>query len=278
MGRAMGSGEALATGVANVSAPTLGDFIVGLDGKVVNGEVLHTAAVVRGSGGQPRRVPTVVARFKKPSLLEQLLHTAASPSVAYLLTVIGLLLVVLEFYTAGIGIAAGAGALCLVLASYGMGVLPVRGFALALLAFGVFGYAVDLQAGVPRVWTAIGAVSMVAGTLWLYRSVASVRLSLLAMLAGVVGTGLFMIAGMPAMVRARFSTPTIGRRSMIGELGTALADIGPEGEVEVRGALWRARTNRATPIASGDAVRVVDIDGLLLEVEPTEGAARETRR
>jgi membrane-bound serine protease (ClpP class) len=47
--------------------------------------------------------------------------------------------------------------------------------------------------------------------------------------------------------------------------------------VEVRGAPWRARTNRATPVPVGDAVRVVEVDGLLLEVEPLEGAAKDHR-
>jgi membrane-bound serine protease (ClpP class) len=86
---------------------------------------------------------------------------------------------------------------------------------------------------------------------------------------------LFMVAGMPAMVRTRFSTPTIGRESMLGELGTAVSDVDPDGVVTIREAPWRARTNRATPIRAGEAVRVAGIDGLLLEVEPLEGAARD---
>ena len=45
----------------------------------------------------------------------------------------------------------------------------------------------------------------------------------------------------------------------------------------IRGALWRARVNRATPVTGGDQVRVVEIDGLWLEVEPIEGAARDYR-
>ena len=53
--------------------------------------------------------------------------------------------------------------------------------------------------------------------------------------------------GMPAMVRTRFATPTIGREWMIGEMGEAVVAVDPEGVVEVRGAQWRARTNRATP-------------------------------
>ena len=79
------------------------------------------------------------------------------------------------------------------------------------------------------------------------------------------------------MVRTRFSTPTIGREWMIGEMGRAVSDVNPDGVVMVRGAQWRAYTNRATPIDQLDAIRVVGIEGLVLEVEPEEGAARDYR-
>jgi membrane-bound ClpP family serine protease len=46
--------------------------------------------------------------------------------------------------------------------------------------------------------------------------------------------------------------------------------VAPDGVVLVRDAPWRARTSRVTPIAEGDAIRVVSIDGLLLEVEPID--------
>jgi membrane-bound serine protease (ClpP class) len=271
-GRTLSSGDALAQQVANITAPTLGDFVVDLDLQQVGSVTLHTAQVTRGPHGEPRRVPTVDTRFHKITLLEQLLHTAASPSIAYLMLVIGLLLVALEFFTAGIGIAAFCGTGALVLASYGLGALPIRPWALVLIGIGLFGFCVDLQAGVPRVWTGIGTVALIVGTLRLYQHV---HMSPLAVVAGVLGTALFMLAGMPAMVRARFSTPTIGRESIVGESGVALGAIEPEGTVEVRGAPWRARTNRATPIAAGADIRVVAIDGLLLEVEPESGGARD---
>ena len=79
------------------------------------------------------------------------------------------------------------------------------------------------------------------------------------------------------MIRTRFATPTIGREWMIGEMGEADADVDPDGRVRIRGALWRARTNRATPIRSGEPIRVVAIDGLVLEVEPEEGGAIDYR-
>jgi membrane-bound serine protease (ClpP class) len=142
-----------------------------------------------------------------------------------------------------------------------------------LVGIGVFGFCIDLQAGVPRVWSVVGAAALLVGSLFLYHG--GVRLSLLALAAGVLGTPLFMVAGMPAMIRARFSTPTIGRQSLVGEMGVALGPVEPEGTVEVRGAPWQARTNRATPIKVGEAIRVVAIDGLLLEVEPETGGARD---
>ena len=86
-----------------------------------------------------------------------------------------------------------------------------------------------------------------------------------------------MAGGMPAMIRTRFATPTIGREWIIGETGIAVDEIGPNGTVDVRGAIWKARTNRATPILADAPIRVASVDGLWLEVEPLEGAARDYR-
>jgi membrane-bound ClpP family serine protease len=64
---------------------------------------------------------------------------------------------------------------------------------------------------------------------------------------------------------------------VIGAQGVALEELAPGGTVRVHEGSWRARTNRATPIPAGSAVNVVAIDGITLEVEPIEGAARDYR-
>ena len=102
-------------------------------------------------------------------------------------------------------------------------------------------------------------------------------LSWVTLLVAFVGVALTFLAGMPSMVRTRFSTPTIGREWMVGELGRAVTAVSPDGVVQIREALWRASTNRATPIEELDRVRVVGIDGRVLEVEPEEGGARDYR-
>ena len=220
-------------------------------------------------------MPDVVVHFDKPGLLARTVHGVTGPGPAYGLLVFGLLLAVLEFTTAGVGLAALTSALLLSLAALGLGGLPVNGLGVAAIVLAVIGFTIDLQAGSPRAWTAIGTAALVTGTVTLYRDGMDVPLAWA--IAVTALTLVFMIAGLPALVRSRFSTPTIGRERFIGELGTAVGAIAPDGVAEVLGAPWRARTNRATPIAAGDPVRVVAIDGLLLEVEPESGAARDYR-
>ena len=247
------------------AAPTIGQFLI---------EVPGFRTEIDNSGDQPTIKPLTPVVFSALPLLSNQLHTVASPPVAYLLLLIGLGLLIFEFYTAGVGIAGVVGAGSFVLGAYGLDVLPARWWAVALLVFAMFGFAVDVQTGVPRVWTGIGTASLLLGSFFLYDGVS---MTWFAYIAGIGGVLLGMVQGMPAMVRTRFSTPTIGREWMIGEVGMAETNVDPDGVVRVRDALWRARTNRATPITKGAGVRVAEIDGLVLEVEPEEGAARDYR-
>lgn len=267
--RTLDPDEALDAGVVDVNsseAAVLGTFIASLDGHVVDGTALDTADFEEQEDGPPEARLNVQTRLAKLDLWPRMMHTFASPPVAYLLLAAGLVLLVFELFTGGIGIAGGVGALSLVLAAYGLAVLPTNPVGLALIVFGVFGFAVDVQTGVPRLWTGIGLVSFVVGSVVLFTD--GVRLGWLPLVAGTVGVLLLVLGGLPATVRSRFSTPTIGRESMVGELGEAVADVRPDGIVRVRGALWPAHANRSTPVTAGQAIRVVAIEGPRLQIEP----------
>ncbi len=264
--RKLSASEAEDIGFTTLAAPTIGDFIVGLP------EI--PTRQVTDEEGQPRLEPLVQVRFGQLSLIAQLMHTVASPAVTYLLLAVGLALMVFELFTAGVGVAGVVGAGSFVLACYGLVVLPTNWWGIALICAGMVAFAVDVQTGVPRFWTAAGGVLFVAGSFTLFDGLS---LSWLTLLAGIVGVLLTFLAGMPAMVRTRFSTPTIGREWMIGEMGRAITNIDPDGVVQIREAQWRAFTNRATPIDELDRVRVIGIEGLVLEVEPEEGGARDYR-
>jgi membrane-bound serine protease (ClpP class) len=267
-------------GAINTVEPTVGELIVSLDGRAVptaTGPKLLSTATVVGEGTGRRRQPNQEVRFDRLDIANQLLHTLISPSIAYLLFVAGLALMVFEFYTCGIGLAGLAGAAALVGALVGFSHLPVAWWAAGLLMLAVFGFAVDVQAGGLGVWTFIGGGALVAGSLTLYGGDARLNPPWWVLAIVIVGTALFMLGAMTAVVRSRFSTPTVGREGIVGEEGRAEVDVAPDGVVVIQGARWRARTNRATPIGAGDAVRVVAVEGLVLEVEPEEGGARDYR-
>jgi membrane-bound serine protease (ClpP class) len=265
---------ALSIDLADIEAPVLADFIGQLDGRTIDGQTLETAQdPVQTEDGTRANLRTV--RFQQLGLLEQLLHNMSSPSIVFLMLMIGLALAVFEFYTGGVGIAAAVAIACGGLAAYGLGVLPTRPIAVVLILLAFLGFAVDVQAGQPRFWTGFGAVAVALGSRLLFSGGVSVPLWWAAIVIGMVIV--FMVGGMPTMIRTRFATPTIGRESMIGSVGTAKTDVSPDGVVLVMGAPWRARTNRATPISAGSQLRVASIDGLVLEVEPLEGAARDHR-
>ncbi len=257
--RTISSAESIELGLAR-EAPTLGFFVIDLP---------DFETGIDTTGDEPVRVPVSPVRFAKLSLIDQFMHTAASPALAYLLLLAGAGLLVFELYTAGVGLAGGLGALSFLLGCYGLAALPARGWAVGLLLVAMFGYGVDIQTGVPRVWTVIGTACLTAGSLTLFDGVS---LSWVTLLAGIIGVTAGMVTGMPAMVRTRFGTPTIGREWMIGALGVARDAVDPEGVVIIDGAPWRARTQRATPVAEGDPIRVMALEGLVLTVEPADDA------
>ena len=282
-GSTLGFADARKTGALKFSGsdegvPVMKNMIFALDGLSINGKVLDTVTEKIAADGQIEREATT-ARFFKLGLTPGLFHTVSSPPLTYLFLTIGLALLIFEFFTAGIGVAGFVGAVCSVFACFGLGVLPVNGFALAVIFFAMLAFSVDVQVGVPRLWTGVGIVAFAGGSLFLFRDIDSMSLrpSWITLLVGIGGLALTFIVGMPSMTRTRFATPTIGREWMIGAQGVALEELAPGGIVRVHEGSWRARTNRATPIPAGSAVNVVAIDGITLEVEPIEGAARDYR-
>ena len=126
---------------------------------------------------------------------------------------VGLALLIFEFFTAGVGIAGVVGAVSTILACYGIAELPARWWAVALLVAAMVAFAVDVQVGIPRFWTGVGIVFTIIGSFWLFEPVSgsSLRPNWLSLIAGIGGTMLAFIVGMPSMTRTRFATPTIGR-------------------------------------------------------------------
>ncbi|MCE9621794.1 MAG: hypothetical protein K8R99_05555 [Actinomycetia bacterium] len=265
--------------ITDEGVPTVRSMVLALDGvELADGTVLDTVVQELNDEGQSQNVSTLV-RFSSLGLIDELFHAVASPPIAFLFFVIGCCLLIFELFTAGVGLAGFIGLVLTIFGCYGFAELPTRPGAIALLVGAMVAFAIDVQVGIPRLWTGVGTTLFVLGAWFLFEPLPGndLRLSWLTLAVGIIGVLLTFVVGMPSMVRTRFATPTIGRDWMIGSSGLAVGAIDPEGVAQVGESKWRARTNRATPLAAGAELRVVAIDGVTLEVEPLEGAARDYR-
>ena len=196
---------------------------------------------------------------------EQLLHIITNPTVAFILLTIGINAILFELSSPG-GYAAGiVGALCLLLAFYALGVLPVNYTGLILIGLAFVLFVVDLKAPTHGVLTAGGVVSLVAGALLLFNS-PLYQISLSAVVAVALVTGLFFAFAVAKVVQSHRRPAVTGREGLVGQVALVRSRLNPEGTVFVKGELWHA-TALEGPIAPGEEVEIVAAEGFNLEVK-----------
>ncbi len=264
-------------GFVAVASPSIGQFIAGLDGLEINGLVIESADQTTLVDGSVVTVPSVVVRFVKPGLFTRFLRLAIRPEAAFFFLIAGVALAAFEFYAAGVGVTAAVAALSLFLASYGLGSLPVRWWAIAVALVGLLLYTWDFQRNQLGWRSILGTAALLVGGLNLTDADPQFGPRRWVVLIVVVGAALFYGFAMTTVVRARFSTPTIGREHLVGLPGIAETDFDPDGLVSLDGARWRASAHRAAGIKEGDPVTVLGVREIVLEVGPREESRTESR-
>jgi membrane-bound serine protease (ClpP class) len=263
-------GEQPVAGLVDLVSPSIGQFIVALDGvevPVSGGTRTLSTAVTETEDGVEVIKPAAEVRFLKPGIVDRTLRLAVRPEAAFFFLVAGLAFAVFEFYAVGPGIAAGVALVSLLIAGYGLAVLPTNWLAAAASVLGIAVYTADVQRNDLGWRSVLGTGFLVYGGLRLVEADPQIGVSWWPVVLVVVGAALFFGFAMTTVVRARFSTATIGREHLVGRQGTAETALDPDGVVLLGEARWRARAARAAGIGPGDAVRVVGVDGIVLDVE-----------
>ncbi|MEZ5541577.1 MAG: nodulation protein NfeD [Pseudomonadota bacterium] len=250
--------EAHAQQVIDIIATDLPDLLRQLQGRSVN---------VSGSARtlDTRGLVTVVIA---PDWRSRLLGVVTDPNVAYILMLVGIYGLFFEFANPGYILPGVAGAISLLLALYAFQILPVNYAGLALLGLGlVFMLA---EAFVPS-FGALGIggmIAFVAGSVILFdRDSAGYAISLPLILSLAIASAGFFLFVVGAAIKSRRRPVVSGREEMLQATAEALEDFhAGQGRVLVHGEHWRARC--AGPVARGERLRVVAIDGLELEVRP----------
>ncbi len=202
---------------------------------------------------------------------QQVLDWLMDPNVAFILLAIGALALYVEFNHPGAIIPGVVGFVFILLAVFALNLLPTRFAALALIlgAFILFGLEAKLAShgalGIGGVaLLTIGALLLVDGP------IPQMRVHLLTALAVSIPLGVITVFLMTIALKARRAKVTTGPQGLVGEIGVARTPLEPEGKVFVHGDLWNAVTN--ANVGVGEQVRVTEMDGLRLRVEPMRAA------
>jgi len=212
------------------------------------------------------RPDEVQVRFHSLGLLRRMLHAAATAPFVYLLLVVGLGMLLFEVFQPGFGVAGLAGAITTVIAVVGAFILPVRGWAVALVVLGLLLYAVDTAlAGFGPV-TALATASFAAGSWWFYAAPV-LQLPVWLVATTTASALVFFVLVMTTVLRAQAGPEGTDVAELIGRTGVVRSMLNPEGHVFIDGALWRARTVDTLAGAEGGSLRV----GTAVRVQAVDG-------
>jgi membrane-bound serine protease (ClpP class) len=205
---------------------------------------------------------------------EKFLSRIVQPDVFFILLIIGVLGLYVEFTHPGAFAPGVFGAIALLLALYAMHMLPINLAGLLLIACAFVLFVLEAKFPTHGVLGVGGVISMVLGALFLIKSpLTGMGVSLWTALAVVIPFAVIVIILMRLVLRSRTWRVSTGREELVGEVGEVREPLGSGqamGSVFVHGELWRAAVRAGETVPTGARVRVKKVKGLTLEVEPVE--------
>ena len=203
---------------------------------------------------------------------EKFLSRIVQPDVFFILLVLGVLGLYVEFTHPGLFAPGVLGGIALLLALFAMHLLPVNFAGMALIAFALVLFVLEAKFPTHGVLGVGGLVSMTLGALMLIRSPLTGKgVSLITALSVAIPFAIIIVFLMRLVLRSHVWKPATGKEELIGEEGQVTEPIGSaasSGMVFVHGELWRAAAVNGQAIPKGSRIRVRKVVGLTLEVEP----------
>jgi membrane-bound serine protease (ClpP class) len=234
-------------------------------------QALNGFTVQMDSGTRTLNTNNIYEQTLNMSFIEGLLLLLTDPNIAFLLLAIGVQAILIEISTPGGWVAGFIGAVCLTLATYGLGVLPINWFGIIFLIIAFILFILDIKAATHGALTAAGVGSFIVGALVLFNSPGTPefqRVSVPLVVSTGIFLGLIFFVILVFALRALRNTIQVGSESLLGKTGTARTSIKEAGQVQVESELWSASKSKdSASISKGDLIEVVEVRGLRLIVK-----------
>jgi membrane-bound serine protease (ClpP class) len=250
--------EALDQHLIDLIAPDERALLNDLNGREItrfNGtrETLHTAGAT--------------IEVYRRSLRQRIIAAIADPNIALILLILGALGIYVEFTSPGLIAPGVAGAILALLGLSALSVMPINWLGAALLIVALTAFVLEAKFPAHGALAVFGTAAMVLGAVMLVNGpIPEMRIHWATAIGLALPFALITFFLLSLVMRARRSKAVTGAEGMIGETGSAVTGLSPEGKVMVRGEYWDAVALQ--PIVPGARVRITAIHDLKLTVEP----------
>ena len=258
-GVSLTANEALKKNVIDIVASDIGDLL-----KQINGRTIKIL-------GQKHSLQTTGLPIKQvePGWRSRFLSVITNPNIAYILMLIGIYGLILEFSNPGAIVPGTIGSICLLLALYSFQLLPINYAGMALILLGValmVGEAFQPSFGILGIG---GVIAFVIGSIILMDTKApgfGIDISVIVTFS--LSSAIIFIFAVGMAIKARRRPVVSGLDELINNEAIVINDFDQTGAVSIHSERWNAKT--LTPLHSGQRVKVTGSKGLILEVEPIE--------
>lgn len=257
----LSASEALENNVINLIADSPQVLLERLNGQSVEVNKQQQVMALKGAA----------LEIRKPDWRNSFLATITDPNVAYILMMIGVYGLLLEFYSPGFGVAGIIGAIALLVALYAFQLLPVNYVGLGLMLVGVALLIAEAMVPSFGLLGIGGIIAFTLGSIFLIDTdLPELKISLNLIYAIAIASGAFIIFVLKTLWKIRHKQVVSGYEALIGCEAEVDIDFTEHGFVVIQGERWAAHCSE--PLHKGDVVVVEIVDGLTLQVRKRTGS------
>jgi membrane-bound serine protease (ClpP class) len=254
-GASLSAEDALAQQVIDIVADSVEDLLAQLDGR----------EVAVGEGVQTLQTEQMAVHRHPMDWRSEFLAVITDPNIAYVLMLVGIYGLIIEFYNPGIGVPGVVGGVCLLLALYAFQVLPISYAGLGLILLGIALMTAEAFAPSFGILGLGGIVAFIVGSIMLMdTALPGYQIAVPMIVAFAAFSAALLMVALGLILRARRQAVVTGPQHLVGQRGEVEVLRGEHVYVRLDGELWQADSE--LPLALHDTVTVDAIDGLVLKV------------
>ncbi|MBI3693883.1 MAG: nodulation protein NfeD [Acidobacteria bacterium] len=236
---------------------------------------LHNREITRFDGRRQKlQLAGAEIRHYRMNTRERVLMPLIDPNVAFVLLILGVLGVYVEFTHPGLIVPGVAGGILVILALMALTLLPINWAGAALILLGLVLFVLEAKLASHGILGIGGTLALILGAVILIdTAMPELRIRWATATAVALPFAIITMFLLRLVIQARALKVATGSRGMIDEIGVARTDLAPAGKVFVHGEWWNAVST--APVREGGKVKVLGVDGLQLKVAPADDAGKD---